>query len=265
MQRWQAGGWTITRVADPGFELVLPQDEATRAALRRSAWLHPQFVTDDWSLRVGSTATVVRSPDAVVLVDPFLVFDDPAKHAPRLHALREAGVEASEVDVVVNSHVDGMGLNLLADGSPTFPEARYLVPREELEALQSGSHPAAGSADALLALWDAGRVEASDPTTPVAPGLRLEDAPGHNPGQHVVWVEDGDQRAVVIGHLFLHPAQIANPEVDNGDLDPVLLAAARRSLLERCAAGGAVLIGPIFAAPGGGSVSQDGDTWRLEV
>jgi hypothetical protein len=27
--RWQAGGWTITRVSDPGFDLVLPQDDET--------------------------------------------------------------------------------------------------------------------------------------------------------------------------------------------------------------------------------------------
>jgi hypothetical protein len=61
MQRWQADGWTITRVADPDFDLVLPQDHATRATLQRSRWLHPRFVTDDWALRIGSSAEEVST------------------------------------------------------------------------------------------------------------------------------------------------------------------------------------------------------------
>jgi hypothetical protein len=80
-----------------------------------------------------------------------------------------------------------------------------------------------------------------------------------------VWVESGAACAVVVGHLFLHPAQIAAPEVDNGDRDPVLLAATRRALLARCDAAGALVVGPLFAAPGAGRVHAAGSSWRLEV
>ena len=97
----------------------------------------------------------------------------------------------------------------------------------------------------------------------VAPGVHLADAPGHNPGHHVVWVGDGDARAVVVGHLFLHPAQIASPEVATGDLDPVLLEKTRRALLAQCVEDDALLVGPLFAAPGAGRVVPHGDTWRL--
>ena len=89
MRTWNLGSAEVTRVEDPGFELTLPQDDATTAALQRSAWLAPQFVDDDWSLRIGSSATVIRAGDAVVLVDPFLAFggdDDlapPSRCAPR--------------------------------------------------------------------------------------------------------------------------------------------------------------------------------------
>ena len=91
VKQWQVGGWTVTRVEDPGFELVLAQDDATRAALQRSSWLHPRFVTDDWALRVGSSAIVLSDGQATVLVDPWLAFDDPARFGPRLEALAEAG------------------------------------------------------------------------------------------------------------------------------------------------------------------------------
>ncbi len=254
----------IIRVEDPGFELVLPSDEGTAALLAGLPWLRPHFVTDDGSLRIGSSATVIRAGDTTVLYDPFLAFDDPSRAHDRLAALAAAGVEPGDVDVVVNSHIDGLGLNLREDGSPTFERARYLVPVEEIEGIRSGDHPEP-ERTVVVELADAGRIEASHHGDEVAPGLRLEDAPGHNPGQHVLWVEDGGEAAVVVGHLFLHPAQIAAPEIDNGDRDPVALAQARRTLLARCVDTGATLIGPLFTAPGGGQVRSDGDTWRLET
>ena len=79
-----------------------------------------------------------------------------------------------------------------------------------------------------------------------------------------MWVNSGGQHAVVTGHLFLHPAQIANPESDNGDLDPEALLATRRRVLARCVRDDALLLGPLFALPGGGKVRPDGRSWRLE-
>jgi glyoxylase-like metal-dependent hydrolase (beta-lactamase superfamily II) len=265
MPTWAVGDATITRVEDPGFELVLPQDEATVATLRSSPWLAPHFVTDDWSLVVGSTATVIRAGDRTIVVDPFLAFDDPERLDARLGALRDAGCDPADVDVVVNTHVDGIGVNVAGDGTPAFPNARYLLPREELDALRDDMHEDARGAP-FVALADDGTAVGSDGTEELAPGVRLEPAPGHNRGHHAVWIEDGGDAAVVVGHLFLHPAQIANPEVSTGEPDPALLARTRRSLLARCRESGATLIGPLFAAPGGGTVAGDDATgWRLDV
>ena len=264
MRAWKVGDIEIVRVEDPGHELLLPQDDATTVTLRKSPWLSPHFVTDDWALRIGSSATVIRSGDTVVVVDPFLAFDDPAKLDARLDALRTAGTDPDEVDVVVNTHVDGIGANVTPDGSPAFGAARYLVPAPELEALRDGTHGDTRGAP-LVALWDAGVVEASAGTELVAPGVRLQDAPGHNRGHHVVWVEAGGESAVVVGHLFLHPAQLANPESETGDFDPELLARTRRTLLGQCADDGTLLVGPLFGDPGAGTVERDGEAWRLVV
>jgi glyoxylase-like metal-dependent hydrolase (beta-lactamase superfamily II) len=253
----------VTRVDDPGFELLLPSDDATRATLQRAQWLHPHFVTDDWGLRIGSSATVIRAGRQVVLVDPFLAFDEPERLGARLGALREAGVEAEDVDVVVNTHVDHLGVNLLRDGTPTFPRARLLVPRAEIDALRAGNHPE--DLPVVVEPHDSGVIEATRGDEVVAPGVQLADAPGHNPGHHVVWIEDGDASAVVVGHLFLHPAQIAAPEVDNGDLDPVVLEATRRALLARCAGEGSLVVGPLFAPPGAGHVHAESGGWRFEA
>lgn len=259
--RWSIGAVEITRVADPDFELILPQDADTAAVLKATPWLCPDFVTDEQALRVSSSAIVIRTPSALVVVDPFLAFDDPARLAPRLAALRAAGAEPAAVDLVVNTHIDGIGANVLADGAAAFPSARYLVPAAEMEDGRAGERGDAGYA--FAALEDDGRVDRLGGQLQLVPGVRIADAPGHNRGHVAVWVESGGAQAVVTGHLFLHPAQIANPDVDNGDLDPAALARTRRSVLTRCVREDVVLVAPLFALPGGGKVRRDGDTWRL--
>lgn len=248
---------------DPEVSLELPQEAPDQARLRAAGWLDP-YLTAEGGLLVGSSATVIRTRSRVVIVDPWLAFDDPARLAPRLAALRAHGVDPDEVDVVINSHVDGVGANTHADGSPVFPKARYLLPAAELEAiceLAIDERPA--GTDAFLDLADDGRLELVEATDKVVPGVWLEDAPGHSPGHMVVWVGNVGQTLVVAGHLFLHPAQIARPEVAVGDLDPTVLSATRQDLLARCSEAGSILVGPLFAAPGGGRVAAAGGAWTL--
>ncbi|MEX2292139.1 MAG: MBL fold metallo-hydrolase [Acidimicrobiales bacterium] len=262
-QRWAVGAIEVLRVADPDFELVLEQDLSTVALLQASAWLQPHFVTPAQALRVGSSAIVVRTPSATMVVDPFLAFDDPARLAPRLAALRSAGVDPAAVTHVVLSHIDGVGASVRADGEPSFPNAQYFLPAAELEDALAGAHGGAG--DALVALHKQGLVDALYGGEQPLPGVRIKDAPGHSRGHVVVWLESGGDEAVVTGHLFLHPAQIASPNVDNGDVDPMVLERTRRSVLTRCVRDDVLLVAPLFAAPGGGKVRREGRTWRLEV
>lgn len=260
--RWEWGAVQVTRVADPGFELVLPQEPEVQAVLAARPWLAP-FLTADRSLVVGSSAVVVRTPSAVVVVDPWLAFDDPARLPPRLAALRAAGIDPDEVDLVVNTHVDGVGANVEADGSPTFANARYLLPAAELDALRAGTHHD-DRGHVFLDLVDKGVLEPVHGGEHVLPGIHLESTPGHSFGHVVVWITSGGEEAVIVGHLFLHPAQIADPTSVNGDRDPAALAESRQRVLERCADTGALLVGPLFAAPGAGRVGRDGRGWSLE-
>jgi glyoxylase-like metal-dependent hydrolase (beta-lactamase superfamily II) len=260
--RWEWGAVEVIRVGDPGFELVLPQDTATTAALSARPWLSPHYVTPERALRVGSSAVVVRTPSAVMIVDPWLAFDDPARLAPRLAALRAAGIDPDEVDLVLNTHVDGAGANVEADGSPTFPNARYVVPEAELAALRAGTHHDERGL-VLLDLEAKGLVDAVHGGEHLLPGVQLEDTPGHTFGHVVVWITSGGEEAVITGHLFLHPAQIGDPTSANGDLDPEALAATRTRVLARCAERGSLLIGPLFAEPGGGRIRRDERGWSL--
>jgi len=276
MQRWSVGESVITRVPDQNFELVVRQDEATTSVLlSQASWLAPQFLTADGRLRLGTSALAIDTPGARVVVDPWLAFDDPDRRAPEARArierllasLSDAGFEPESVDVVVNTHIDGVGANTRPadDGAevPTFPNARYVIASEEIAALQAGRLPGAEPLEVLCA---EGLVE--EPDERVAGDVRVEPGPGHSPGHHVVRVEADGGGALIVGHLFLHPAQVFAPDPRAGlDEDTALAAETRRVLLTRAAEEKTLVIGPLWASPGAGTVVPSGDPgrWRLEL
>jgi Metallo-beta-lactamase superfamily len=274
MERWTVGDSVITRVPDEQFELVVPQDEATKSVLlSQASWLAPQFLTAAGELRVGTSAIAIETPGARIVVDPWLAFDDADRTTPEATArldrllaqLGDAGFPPESVDFVVNTHIDGVGANTRpAEGGevPAFPNARYVIAPEEIAALQGGRFP---GADALNALVAAGLVD--EPDGRVAGDVAMERGPGHSGGHHVVRVgPDGDD-AVVIGHLFLHPAQVFSPDPRAGlDEDIALAAETRRALLARATEKQTLVIGPLWATPGAGTVVAAGEPgrWRLD-
>lgn len=275
MERWSIGESVITRVPDESFELVVPQDEATtKVLLAQSSWLVPQFLTADGQLRIATSALAIDTPGARVVVDPWLASDDPDRSTPDARAridrlltsLTDAGFAPESVDFVVNTHIDGVGANTRPadDGTevPAFPNARYVIAAEEISALEAGRLP---GAEPLGVLCDEGLVDERDGH--IAGDVRAEPGPGHSPGHHVVRVDSDDGGAVIVGHLFLHPAQVFGPEPRAGlDENPQLAGETRRALLTRAADEKTLLIGPLWATPGAGTVvpADDAGRWRLE-
>jgi glyoxylase-like metal-dependent hydrolase (beta-lactamase superfamily II) len=274
MERWTVGDSVITRVPDEHFELVVPQDEATKSVLlSQASWLAPRFLTAAGELRVGTSAIAIETPGARIVVDPWLVFDDTDRRTREATArldrllarLTDAGFPPESVDIVVNTHIDGVGANTrpAAHGEvPAFPNARYVIAPEEIAALREGRLPGAEPLDVLLA---DGVVD--DPAGRVAGEVVMEPGPGHSPGHHVVRVGSEGDDAVVVGHLFLHPAQVFSPDPRAGlDADVEVAADTRRALLRRAADEQTLVIGPLWATPGAGTIvpSDEPGRWRLE-
>jgi glyoxylase-like metal-dependent hydrolase (beta-lactamase superfamily II) len=274
VERWSIGDSVITRVPDEDFELILPQDEATTSVLlSQASWLAPQFVTGSGELRIGTSALAIDTPGARVVVDPWLAFDDPDRKTREARArvdrllasLTDAGFPPETVDVVVNTHIDGVGANTRPAGDaelPAFPNARYVIAPEEIAALRAGRFPGADPLEVLCAdeLID-------EPNGRIAGDVRVEPGPGHSPGHHVVRVGADGGGAVVVGHLFLHPAQVFAPEPRAGLDENVSLAAeTRRELLERAAEEKTLVIGPLWASPAAGTIvpADEPGRWRLE-
>jgi glyoxylase-like metal-dependent hydrolase (beta-lactamase superfamily II) len=275
VERWSVGDSVITRVPDENFELMVPQDEATTSVLlSQASWLVPQFLTAGGELRIGTSALAIDTPGARVVVDPWLAFDDPDRKKPEARArierllasLTNAGFEPDSVDVVVNTHIDGVGANTRSAGDnevPAFPNARYVLASEEIAALRAGRFP---GAEPLGVLCDEGLVD--EPDGQIAGDVRVEPGPGHSPGHHIVRVDSDRGSAVIVGHLFLHPAQVFAPEPRAGlDRNVALAGETRRALLARAAEEKTLVIGPLWATPGAGTIvpADEPGRWRLET
>lgn len=116
--------------------------------------------------------------------------------APSLYLgeLARAGLRPEDVDIVfcTHLHADHVGWNTrLEDGRwvPTFPNARYLMSRTELdhwlatERLNPGAHNHGAFADSVQPILEAGLAEPVTEGFSLGPGAHLVGLPGHSPGQ----------------------------------------------------------------------------------
>ena len=122
---------------------------------------------------------------------------------PFLSDLADAGFPREEVDTVICTHLhfDHVGWNtMLVDGEwvPTFPNARYLLCRDEWEHWnrEGASGYAATIDDAVRPVVDAGLADLVASDHRVTDEIRLEATPGHTPGHVAVHVESGGRHAL---------------------------------------------------------------------
>ncbi|MFB4271465.1 MBL fold metallo-hydrolase [Nonomuraea sp. GTA35] len=280
MTSWTAGELTIHRVD----EIELPPQtgpwllpEATPDVVAATPGLRPAFADDAGGLRLSSHSFVFTTAGLRVLVDTGIgngkrranpAWDN--LDTPYLSRLAAAGYTPEDIDLVILTHLhtDHVGWNTLPDGTPTFPNARYVTSRTEWDHWASADMDEPRRAmfrDSVHPVRDAGLLDLVDvPAGGVetAPGVRLVPTPGHTPG-HVA-VQAGT--ALITGDCVHHPVQLRHPDITSCvDVDPRQAVATRRRLLSSLAGTGTLLLGSHFAPPTGGMVERDGDGFALAV
>jgi glyoxylase-like metal-dependent hydrolase (beta-lactamase superfamily II) len=266
-----AGDARLVRV--PYFDVSLDAAAVglTSSQVLEVPWAVPTWATTDGQALVGQAVWVIEGGGQVIVVDPCGAADaflrtgaEAITHQEAvLAAMEAAGYAADRVDVVVLSHLDGIGMaaGVRAGGEgspgwfPLFPRARLVMTAPELAWVRT--QPEVQGAGALAALDDLGVVEAVEGPWEATPGVVLDVSGGHSPGHAVVRVGDD---AVFIGHLAVSPLNAAirsptlhhSPEVALAALDRELSLAAERQTL---------VIGPLWPEPGAARVS--GPPWVI--
>jgi glyoxylase-like metal-dependent hydrolase (beta-lactamase superfamily II) len=281
-QRYRIGDLEIVRVVELEFPLgpaILPIGKHPAALVARCEWARPHFVTESGDVIFALSALGVVSEGVRIVIDPCCSFDlrrgnpDIEERAAALldEGLPAAGFAPDSIDLVVNTHFDGVGWNLRPRGDqwvPAFPNARHLWPRLDIEPAldpQNQSPDCEAARAALAPLLEADILDLVDAPHAITSQVTMHPSPGHTHGNTDIWIEAGGASAVVVGDHLVNPIQCSDPDWTGLDENPDASPGIRRALLQECSARNALMIGPHFGSPGAGRVRPVGDAWRLDA
>ncbi len=223
----------------------------------KSLW--SRLVTPDEQnrIRLGLNPLLVRVSGHLVLIETG-IDRKPGEKFRRLYGLGETnplldqlallGVAPQEISLVIHTHLhfDHAGLNTrLSEGRlvPTFPRARHIVQKQELE---DALHPhersqASYRIENVEPLAEQGRFEVVEGEAEILPGLRVLPAPGHTLGMQVVELDSEGQRLAYTGDLVALQVQTPLLYIPAFDLYPMTTLETRKKLYARWLEGGYLL------------------------
>ncbi len=189
-----------------------------------------------------------------------------------LDQLAARGIEREQVDMVVLTHLhpDHVGWATV-DDRPTFPRAKYLVSEIELETFQREDVRTAmhaivpGYLDrCLVPLERSGVLEPIEPGTGIAPGIRIDIAPGHTPGMLRIEIDDAERPVWIVADTFTHPAQVDRPAWCSAfDMDRTRAIATRHTTIAAALSRRIVLLASHFPPTAGIFADMSGRLlWR---
>ena len=268
MTTFSIGNVALTRV--PYFDVALDAEVIgfTAQQVTEVPWGIPHWTTADGNVNVGQAIWVIESDGQTVVVDPCGAADDFLRSGPEastheaavVAAMASAGHPVDSVDVVVMSHLDGIGMvgSLDADGywTPLFPNARIFVSERELLHIEANQE--IGGRSAFQELMAQGAVVGVQCPHEIAPHVTMELTGGHSPGHCALRIGDD---AVLIGHLAINPIQVSAGIMPEQHREPVLAFTALERELAWARERNALIIGPLWPEPGAGRVA--GPPWVI--
>jgi glyoxylase-like metal-dependent hydrolase (beta-lactamase superfamily II) len=291
MQSRMIGEVKVTRILeyagpthDPSFlfpDLNAAELEQYRGTLAPHHWM-PHMN----KMIVSIQLWVVHAGDEIIVVDTGVGNFKPRPGIPRMHMLnglvREwltaAGASPEKVTQVVLTHLhaDHVGWNTIWQDdrwTPTFPNARYHLPKQDFLFCKEGKNKEPGVIDvfgdsffdSVMPIVDEGLADMIEAPDEIAGCLRVEAAPGHSPGQVAFVIRSRGEEGVFCGDILHSPLQILRPEINSGYCIWADTARSTRwTFLERAAQREALIMPVHFGVPHCGYVRREGNGFRFE-
>ncbi len=161
-------------------------------------------------------------------------------------ALGELRYRPDDIRWVINTHLhfDHAGGNTYRDAGGgvalSFPQARYVVQRRELDFARHTNERTAASY--LPPNFEPVSFQFVDGEAEVLPGIRCFPTPGHVPFHQSVLVESGGERACFLADLVPTAAHLPLPWIMGYDLEPLVTLESKRRLYARAEAEGWLLL-----------------------
>lgn len=283
MNSWEIGNIKVTRVVEMqvtgGSRFILPQ--AIPEEILPMQWLQPHFANDQGKLIMSIHALVIETPERKMIVDTCIGNNKKRSidnwsnlQLPFLKDLQTAGYDRLEIDTVMctHLHVDHVGWNTMLvndEWIPTFPNAQYLIGREEYNYWSTTEPDQLNDGlleDSVKPVFDAGLVKLVPMDFKVCEGINFEATPGHTPGHVSIHLESEGQHALITGDSIHHPCQIEKVQwSSSADYDQTASMATRQSLLEKYGESDVLIIGTHFATPSAGYLRKKKGHYFLDV
>jgi len=197
--------------------------------------------------------------------------------------LKVGGVAPEDIDVVVltHCHIDHIGGAVDNEGKPAFPNARYIMSKDEwdfwtsekaAEAVEKlkikDEHVKEGlitvPRHTLLQIQD--QLDLIDHEREIVPGIRAVEASGHTPGHMAVAITSEGEELLYISDTVIHPIHLQRPDWYSAvAIDPGQVVATRRRIIGRSVAEKTLIHASHFPFPGLGYVVQEGEGWRWQA
>ncbi|MEP7343839.1 MAG: MBL fold metallo-hydrolase [Gemmatimonadaceae bacterium] len=266
---WQRldGGAMFGVVPKPLWERRIPADDLNRIPL-------------------GMRCLLVEHDDGLVLIDTgvgnkenekfraiYGIENDGLNGGTWLEdSLRALGFSPGDIHLVINTHFhfDHAGGNTRAtpEGTivPSFPNARYVVQRGELEfATRTNERTAASyfprNWDPLIAEQ---RIDFVDGEPEILPGISVLRTPGHVPHHQSVLLDGGNgEKALFLGDVCPTHAHLPLPWIMGYDVEPLVTLESKRRILKQAVDEDWLLIFEHDATVPWGRVAHDGKGYSL--
>ena len=260
----EIGPLRITLVDDGPFRL---DGGAMFGVVPRTLWEKVKPPDELNRIHMATNCLLVERGSELVLVDTGIgdkgdarfreIFglEEGARRLPE--SIRAAGYELGDVTHVLSTHLhfDHCGWHTRKSGDgrlvPTFPKARYVLNRGEVEHARHPNARDRASYDPrnLEPLFDAGVVDLFDDEAEPVAGVRAVKVPGHNADMCIVLLGEGGagqggdgEKAVFWTDLVPTAAHVPGPWVMGYDLYPVKTLANKEKWLPRAAEEGWISI-----------------------
>ena len=259
--RITVGNVEITSLSDGHIEFT---PENFFPSIPAEAWepYHDQLNSDGrMLLNVGSF--LLRTGGKTVLIDtglgPNVTGFQDAAWGLLLKDMDAKGVSLDEIDIVAMTHlhVDHVGWNLDASGGasrPTFPNARYLVPKADWDVFTRRATSAlAYIQEQVVPLEGLGILELIEGEQTITPELTALSTPGHTAGHTSFIITSRGEQAVIVGDVIHLSLQARETDwCPRADSNPDLSRQTRHGLLDRMENDNALMVSGHFQSPGYG-------------
>jgi glyoxylase-like metal-dependent hydrolase (beta-lactamase superfamily II) len=284
--QYRVGGMIVTKIPERNVTMparTLLPDWRPAALAADAAWPGNVHVdADRATLTISVHAWLVQGAGKVVLIDAGIgngktraasMFD--RLDTPFLGHMAALGVTPGDVTHVLNTHIhtDHVGWNTrLEHGSwvPTFPNARYVLPRAGYAYFSSRGGSAKPNydmfADSVLPVIEAGQASFIGPSggNPVE-GFAYLPTPGHSVDHQSILLRSGGDQALFGGDVVHHPLQLLHPDWRSAFCAaPGQALASRRWALNYAAAQHTLFLSSHFAGSSAGIVSRQGNAYQWQ-